>query len=98
MWERRDGGYFVVADEMVKTAINFNEQCDRRQAECARRGEHLPAVKDDADDDAVDEPKTAEGSTVLVPFPRCWEAVGSPLRVLRCAESPRMVGRFGRID
>jgi hypothetical protein len=43
MWERRDGGYFIVADEMVKMAIDFNEQSDRREAECARRGEHLPS-------------------------------------------------------
>jgi hypothetical protein len=42
MWERRDGGFYIVADEMVKMAIDFNEQSDRREAECARRGEHLP--------------------------------------------------------
>lgn len=42
MWERRDGGYFIVADEMVKMAINANEQRDRQQAECAERGEHVP--------------------------------------------------------
>ena len=44
MWERRDGGYFIVADEMLKVAIDFNEQTDRREAECARRGEHLPSA------------------------------------------------------
>jgi hypothetical protein len=38
MWERRDGGYFIVADEMVKMAIDFNEQSDRQQAGCAQRG------------------------------------------------------------
>jgi hypothetical protein len=43
MWERRDGGYFIVADEMVKMAIDFNEQSDRQQAGCAQRGEHLPS-------------------------------------------------------
>ncbi|MBB5155905.1 hypothetical protein [Saccharopolyspora phatthalungensis] len=42
MWERRDGGYFIVADEMVKMAINFNEQSNRKQDECAQRGAHLP--------------------------------------------------------
>jgi hypothetical protein len=26
MWERRDGGYLVVADEMLKIAIDFNEK------------------------------------------------------------------------
>lgn len=43
MWERRDGGYFIVADEMVKMAIDFNERSDRQEAECARRGKHLPS-------------------------------------------------------
>lgn len=42
MWQRRDGGYFVIDDEMVRMAIDFNEQRDREQAECRRRGEHLP--------------------------------------------------------
>jgi hypothetical protein len=42
MWERRDGGYFIAADEMVKMAIDFNERTDRQRAECARRGDHLP--------------------------------------------------------
>ena len=46
MWERRDGGYFIVADDMVKVAIDFNERADRQQAECARRGEHLPSGDD----------------------------------------------------
>jgi hypothetical protein len=43
MWERRDGGYFIVADEMVTMAIDFNEQSDRQQGECAQRGEPLPS-------------------------------------------------------
>jgi hypothetical protein len=47
MWERRDGGYLVVADEMLKIAIDFNEKTDRLEAECARRGEHLPSDGDD---------------------------------------------------
>ncbi len=42
MWERRDGGYLIVADEMVKVAIDFHERTDRQEAECARRGKHLP--------------------------------------------------------
>jgi hypothetical protein len=29
IWEHRPGGYFVVADEMVKIAINYNEELDR---------------------------------------------------------------------
>jgi hypothetical protein len=41
MWERRDDGYFIAADEMVKVAINYSEETDRRQAECAKRGRHL---------------------------------------------------------
>ncbi len=46
MWERRDGGYLIVADEMLKVAISFNERTDRQEAECARRGEHLPSGDD----------------------------------------------------
>jgi hypothetical protein len=42
MWERRDGGYLIVADEMVKVAIDFHERTDRQAAEYARHGEHLP--------------------------------------------------------
>jgi hypothetical protein len=41
MWQRRDGGYFIVADEMVEMAIDFNERSDRHRAECGQRGEHL---------------------------------------------------------
>lgn len=40
MWERRDGGYFIVDDEMVKMAINYHEESDRLEAECAQRGAH----------------------------------------------------------
>jgi hypothetical protein len=43
MWERRDGGYLIVADEMVKIAVDFHERTDRPEAECAQRGEHLPS-------------------------------------------------------
>jgi hypothetical protein len=46
IWERRDGGYLIVADEMLKVAIDFNERTDRQEAECARRGEHLPSGDD----------------------------------------------------
>lgn len=28
---------------MIKVAIDFNEQSDRQQGECAQRGEHLPS-------------------------------------------------------
>lgn len=37
VWRRRPGGYVVVGDDMIKTAINFSE---RLEAECARRGRH----------------------------------------------------------
>jgi hypothetical protein len=47
MWERRDGGYLVVADEMLKIAIDFNQKTDRLEAECAQRGDHLPSDGDD---------------------------------------------------
>ena len=43
MWERRDGGYLITADEAVKIAIGFNERTDRQKAECAQRGKHLPS-------------------------------------------------------
>ena len=46
MWERRDGGYLIVADEMLKVAIDFNEKTDRLEAECAQRAEHLPSDDD----------------------------------------------------
>ena len=46
MWERRDGGYLIVADEMVKVAIDFHERTGLQEAECARRGEHLPSDDD----------------------------------------------------
>ena len=46
MWERRDGGYLIVADDMVNAVIEFNERTDRQEAECARRGEHLPSGDD----------------------------------------------------
>jgi len=39
-WIRRPGGYFIVADEMVKTAIEFSE---RLEAECAKPG---PAARE----------------------------------------------------
>jgi hypothetical protein len=46
MWERRDGGYLIVADEMLKVAMDFNERTDRQKAECVRRGEHLRSGDD----------------------------------------------------
>lgn len=42
MWERREGGYFIVADDMVRWAINHNEEMDRLAGECESRGTHLP--------------------------------------------------------
>lgn len=41
IWERRDDGYFIVVDDMVRWAIDFNEASDRRHAECQERGEHV---------------------------------------------------------
>lgn len=43
MWERRPGGYLIVADELVKVAIDSHERTDRQEAECAQRGEHVPS-------------------------------------------------------
>jgi hypothetical protein len=42
LWERREGGYFVLADDMVKMVIEQNEETDRTKAECAERGQHVP--------------------------------------------------------
>ncbi|MCV7286072.1 hypothetical protein H7J87_12090 [Mycolicibacterium wolinskyi] len=46
LWERREGGYFVLADEVLKTAIGYSEQTRAREAECADRGRHLPHQPD----------------------------------------------------
>jgi hypothetical protein len=49
LWERRSGGYFVLADEMVKMVIEQNAQMDRLKAECGQRGKHItPADSDDS--------------------------------------------------
>lgn len=37
VWRRRPGGYVVVGDDMIKTAINFGDQLD---AECAKLDRH----------------------------------------------------------
>jgi hypothetical protein len=50
IWERRPGGYFVVADDMVKMVIDHNEETACRQSECAERGYHAAAA--DADPSA----------------------------------------------
>jgi hypothetical protein len=42
LWERREGGYFIVADDMVDMLINHNEEMDRLAGECEARGAHLP--------------------------------------------------------
>lgn len=41
-WVRRDGGYFIVADEMVEVAIAANERMARSAAECQARSAHVP--------------------------------------------------------
>lgn len=46
MWERRDGGYFIVADQIVKIAIDANEHSDRLRGECAARGAHRTSSED----------------------------------------------------
>lgn len=42
LWERGAGGYFVIADEILTTAIDYSEQTRARETECADRGRHLP--------------------------------------------------------
>jgi hypothetical protein len=41
LWERRDGGYFVVADDMLRMLINHNEEQDRLTRECQDRSSHV---------------------------------------------------------
>lgn len=41
IWARRDDGYFIVADDMVRWAIDFNERKDRLAVECRQRGQHV---------------------------------------------------------
>jgi hypothetical protein len=48
LWERREGGYFVLADDMVKMVIDQNEEMGRTKGQCAERGQHI--TPDDADD------------------------------------------------
>lgn len=48
LWERREGGYFVVADDVLKIAIDYNEETARKETECADRGRHLPHEPDGA--------------------------------------------------
>jgi hypothetical protein len=48
LWERREGGYIALADDMIKIVIDQNEEMDRTKGECAARGQHI--TPDDADD------------------------------------------------
>ncbi len=41
LWERRDGGYFVVAADMLHMLINHNEEQDRLTRECQDRSSHV---------------------------------------------------------
>jgi len=41
LWERRDGGYLVAADDMLRMLINHNEEQDRLARECQGRGSHI---------------------------------------------------------
>lgn len=43
LWERRDGGYLIVDEEIVQMIIGYRDESDRKEAECARRGKHLPS-------------------------------------------------------
>jgi hypothetical protein len=47
LWERRDGGYLIVEDEMLKVALDFHDRTDRLEAECAQRGAHVASSSDD---------------------------------------------------
>ena len=46
LWARREGGYFVVADDMVKIVIDSNERRARLAAVCRARGRHIPDEED----------------------------------------------------
>ena len=48
LWERRQGGYFILADDMLKMVLDRNEETERAEGECAQRGGHI--TPDDADD------------------------------------------------
>ena len=41
LWERRDGGYFVVAADMLRMLIGHNEEQDRLTRECQDRSSHV---------------------------------------------------------
>lgn len=42
LWERREGGYCVTDESLVRRVINHQEDSDRREAECRARGAHIP--------------------------------------------------------
>lgn len=46
LWERREGGYFVLVDDMMRMVIDQNEEMNRTQSECAGHGQHLPHEPD----------------------------------------------------
>lgn len=46
LWERREGGHFVVSDDVLTTAIDYSEHTRARETECADRGRHLPHEPD----------------------------------------------------
>jgi hypothetical protein len=48
LWELREGGYFVLADDMVKMVIDHHEEMDRTTAECAERRRHMPHKPDES--------------------------------------------------
>jgi len=45
LWERRDGGYLVVADDMLRMLIDHSEERDHLARECQRRGSHIRSNK-----------------------------------------------------
>jgi hypothetical protein len=46
IWERRNGGYFVVADDMLRDLIDHNDLQSKLVAACVSRGAHVPGESD----------------------------------------------------
>ena len=52
LWARREGGYFIVADDSVRMLIDADERRNRREAQCQKRGEHVKPDEDDDEDES----------------------------------------------
>lgn len=48
LWERRDGGYLIVADDAVKFLLDHNEKVEAAERACTDRGSHRPSPNDGA--------------------------------------------------